>query len=319
MMRDKLIFFLLGFIIVVAMILLFLQKGDNDPVAQSMPATEMQMAIVAETSHQDTVSVSEESPSIFTQQTESASLNTSVVPHDESMQSRSNSVKVAGQEFPLLFESPNISDVLKDMIVHDVELNLSHFEHITLRDVSDEPVDPGQVSSLTATHLLDEGRPERLFPEVFERYFGGVIVSNGVPRIIVRDELIKEYEGALDYKEQHPVMFDRLDEFLSRLRDSGFAEKVAQDEALARSVNFFNYPPSREYAHETSVFLKSVTIRNPSILDFYPAENYGAKEGVVCMPLIIWPKGMSLEPVMKGAPLFIYIDEEWHLYVPRLP
>ena len=324
MMRNKLIFFLLGIIIVVAMtmILFIFRKGDSDPVAQSMHATEKQTAIVAETSHQDTVSVSEESPPVFTQQTDSAFLNTSVVQtDDESVQSRSNSVRVAGQEFQLLFESPSISGVLKDMIIHDVELNLSHFEHITLRDVSNDPEVPGQGSSLTATHLLDEGRQDRLFPEVFEKYFGGVIVSNGVSRIVIRDELIKEYERALDYKAQHPVMFDRLDKFLARLRSEQFLKAIENDPADARNTFFFDQAPSEgfDYSQQLSGFLKNATIREPSILDFYPAENYGIKEGTVCMPLLIWPKGMSREPAVKGVPLFIYIGEEWRMYVPRLP
>ncbi len=322
MMRGKPIFFLFGIIIVVAMILLILRKGDNDPVVQSMPATEKQPAIVEGISHQDTVSMSEESPSIITQQTESASLNTAEVqPDDEAVQSGSNSVRVAGQEFPLLFESPGVSDVLKDVIIHDVELNLSHFEHITLRDVSDDPEDPGQGSSLTVTHLLDEGRQDRLFPEVFEKYFGGVIVSNGVSRIVIRDELIKEYERALDYKAQHPVMFDRLEKFLTRLRSEQFLKAIENDPEDARNMFFFDQAPSEgfDYSQQLSGFLKNATIREPSILDFYPAENYGIKEGTVCMPLLIWPKGMSREPAVKGVPLFIYIGEEWRMYVPRLP
>ena len=244
----------------------------------------------------------------------------SELPRVEAQDNPTNLVRVAGQEFPLLFETPGISDALKDAIIHDVELNLSHFEHITLKkNISNEPENPSQTSQLIATHLLDEGRQERFFPDVYEKYFGGVILSNGVASIIIRSELIKEYERALDFKAQNLAMFDRLDEFLSRLRSKEFLKAIENDSEVAQNTFFFDRPPGKgyNYANELSGFLKTATIRDPSILDFR-SHTYGEKEGVCCVTLITWPKDMS-EPILKGFPQFVYIDGEWRLYMPYLP
>ena len=244
----------------------------------------------------------------------------SELPRLETQDNPTNLIRVAGQEFPLLFETPDISDALMDAIIHDVELNLSHIEHITLQiNISNEPEDSDQSSHLTATHLLDEGRQERFFPDVYEKYFGGVILSNGVASIIIRSELIKEYERALDFKAQNLAMFDRLDEFLSRLRSKEFLKAIENDSEVAQNTFFFDRPPGKgyNYANELSGFLKTVTIRDPSILDFSP-QTYGEKEGVLCLTLITW-KDTSLDPVLKGFPQFVYIDGEWRLYMPYLP
>jgi len=320
MMRDKVIFFLFGIIIMVAMILLILRKGNSVPLVPEMPASERQATNVADVSQQDADPNSEKAAPVLTQQTETAPLNT-VESNDESVKIETILIKVANREFSLIFENPDISDTLKNVIGRDIALNLSHFKHITLRDVSAERSDSGHSSSPTATHLLDEGRQDRLFPEVFEKNFGGVIVSNSMPHIIIRNELAKEYEQALDYKMRHPVMFARLDEFLARLRSAQFLKAIEDNPEKAQNTFFFEREPSKDfdYSRQLSGLLKHATIREPSILDFYPSENYGIKQGTICMPLLIWPDGMNSEPVVKGVPLFIYINGEWRIYVPRLP
>jgi hypothetical protein len=319
MMRGKDIFFLCGIIITVAMIVLIFRNGTNDPLAPGMPSSERRATNVAKAPQQDAVPISEKAVFVLTQQTEIAPPNT-VEPSDESVKSETILIKVAGREFPLLFEDPDISDTLKSVIGRDITLNLAHFKHVTLRDVSGERSDSEHRSSLKATHLLDEGCQERLFPEVFENNFGGVIVSNSTPHIVVCKKLIEEYERALDYKTRHPVMFKRLEEFLARLRSAQFLKTIEDNPEKAQNAFFLERGPNEgvDYSQQLSGLLRNATIRDPSILDFYPSENYGIKQGTVCMPLLIWPDDMNSEPVLKGIPLFIYIDGEWRIYVPRL-
>ncbi len=321
MIRGKPIYYLLGIIMMVGIFLLVSLMGKDRLASANVTSVGREWGTV-EISHQDSSVMLGNSSPVFDQQFEHASSNVAVVqPGREEEKVRTNLVRVAGQEFPLLFETSGVSDVLKDAVIQDIELNLSHFTNIVFRDISGEPDDPAQIYHQTATYYLDEGLQKRLYPDIFEKYFGGAILSNGQYHIIVHDELVKEYERALEFKAQHSVMFERLDEFLTRLRSEHFLKTIENDQKAAQSAFFIDRTTSGngfDYAHQLSGFLKNSTIRDPSILDFYPAETYGEKEGFICIPLLIWPESMTPEPIMKGSPLFIYIGEKWRIYTPRL-
>ena len=222
----------------------------------------------------------------------------------------SNVVTIAGTNLGIRFES-DVSDELKKTIVHDIELNTAHFQYFEIREVPAHVTAHGGI-----THRLDEGSQKRLFPEVFNKYFSGVVYENGKYRLIVRDELIKAYEEAVRFKAAHPVMFDQLDEFMEKLESPEFARNVAKDKDLANSLLYSEYvrTQARDHSEELSQLLSQAVFRTPSILDFYPGSLLGADKGTVAFPLMTLPA--CREPITKGVMVFIYVDEKWYLCNP---
>lgn len=233
----------------------------------------------------------------------------------ESAQSGIAQLKIAGRKYPVFFESADVPESLKSFILSDIELNLSHFKHITFSPIESEEVK--QVFHAPVTHVLDEGYQKRFYPEVFKNYFGGAIMYGDTFQIVVHEKLIKAYEQAMEYQKAHSDMFKKLSVFLEQLRDKDFIAKIESNINIAKKLIIFDVPPpsSYDYGRELSGLLKYGNIRRPSMLDFNNI-TYNGKNAVRFSTVIGWQESMSTEPFVKGFPQFIFIDENWFVYVP---
>lgn len=318
-MIKKAIFYVFGAIIAVA-VLWFYGTARKSPRVVTVPESQPSAARGAEVLRR-TTAVAETgtaSNSIPTKQT--VVVSGAFAKEQEPVEFgrvETNQIRVAGQEFTVLFEVSGVSGLLKRDILNDIELNLSHLDHIELRPLESD--DPGQLFRVTVTHVLDEGRQERLFPSVLEKYFGGAILSEGSYQIVIHEELINAYERAVKYREDHPVMFRKLEVFLKQLRDMDFIAQIEHQKDTAERFIAFDVEPSLsyDYGRELSGLLKHGDIRRPSLLDFNSVV-YNGENAVRFSTVIGWPESMSTEPFTKGFPQFIYLDEEWRVYVPKM-
>lgn len=236
----------------------------------------------------------------------------------ESAQSEIAQLKIAGRKYPVFFESTDVPESLKSFIISDIELNLSHFKHITFSPIESE--EAKQVFHAPVTHILDEGYQKRFYSEVFENYFGGAIMFGNTFQIVVHEKLIKAYEQAMEYQKAQSDMFKKLSLFLEQLKDKDFIAQIESNRNIAQKLILFDVSPpsSYDYGRELSGLLKHGNIRKPSLLDFNNV-TYNGKNAVRFSTLIKWQESMSTEPFTKGFPQFLFLDENWFVYVPRLP
>lgn len=323
MTQKKPIYILLGLIIAAAIVLWYRGAGKNPPSTSRLPRSVPQASHIAQPLRENAATGTPimALESVRTQNIEAVSSSVPLEPGGVvSNLSETNQLKVAGEEFSVLFESSDVSDSLRRAILSDIELNLSHFKHITLRSVINESEASGQGYRVEVTHVLDEGRQERLFPDVLEKYFGGAVTSGDTYQVVIHKDLIKAYEQAVEYRNAHPAMFQKLEVFLAQLRDQDYLARIENQNELAKRIIAFDDEPSSSYNYgrEISGLLKHGDIRNPSLLDFQDV-TYKEKAAVRFSTVIEWSKSMSSEPFTKGFPQFLYVDEEWRIYVPKMP
>lgn len=320
MIRNRSIYYFLGIIIAVAIILWFRGMIKETPSTSSVPLPVQQPPSPVVSLPENAVA---ELPGQSVEPTRKVEAVSSSVPDDhdrvEAVRSGTNLLKVAGREFSVLFESSDVSDSLRNSILNDIELNLSHFTNVTLRDVSDEPQDPGQIYKETVGYILDEGKQKRLFPEPLEKFFGGVVLRDGIYNVVVHKDLIREYEKAIAFRDRHPEMFKKAEAFLNSLRNSEELREMAADAEKSKSLFFFDKQPSPgvDFSRQLKG-LMSIDVRDPSVLDFR-VTSMRDKNVVIFKTLMRSKDGAEHEFMEKDIPQFIYIDGEWRIYVPRLP
>jgi len=231
-----------------------------------------------------------------------------------------SAAKMAGQDYTLLFEgTTNLSAELRQQIAEDIALNLSHLKHVKFRTVPQGRKEPSQKYRRTITHWIDEGKEKRLFPEAMEKYFGGTIRSNDTFCLVVHEKLVEQYVKALKFKDAHPEMFKKLDDFLSFINDPRKLDAVAGDTDAAKGMFFFSGNPPQGYKYERELLgLKQMRVRRPSVLDFQSMTHDG-KQIIYFSTITRSREGSDQDFIMKGFPLFAYVNDKWVIYVPRMP
>jgi hypothetical protein len=233
---------------------------------------------------------------------------------------KTQQIKIAGEDYDLLFESKSdLSNEAQEMISEDITLNLSHLTNINFRDVSQTRREPSQKYQRIISHWIDVGKQKRFYPQAMEKYFGGAFIDKKSYVFIMHNDLIAKYINAFKFKIEHEKEFKELDDFLSIINSPSKLDEIAQSPKVVRSMFFFPEKPSQSYNYVREFLgLKQMHVRKPSLLDFNIME-YQGKE-IVYFSTLTWSTETATETfIMKGFPLFAFVEGKWRIYVPKLP
>lgn len=233
-------------------------------------------------------------------------------------------IEVAGQQIPLIFERPELSPETRNAIAADIELNLSHLDKVVFHPRPDAHVQaPPSGYDRVITHDLANigGWP---MPNAL-RGFGGAVRIDGRFHLLLSRRQIEAYEKALDFKERHREIFDKVGPFIATLRDPEKMRSIASDPERARDMFYFHEMPPWEkletYAKNLHPNDSPLKIRAPSVLDFSRLrENPGfedAPEDVLVFATVITYEKDGKKGAVKFPP-FAYVDGKWRIMVLRL-
>lgn len=229
-------------------------------------------------------------------------------------------VNIGNESYPILFEGEDVVLEMKQAIIDDLNLNLSHYEHMSFMKIPPEAEkEPElQMYKTKVTHWLDDGRQKNFFPDVVRSSFGGAVKVGDSYQLIINQKLINAYEQAFQFKENHLDAFSNANDFLGLLADKKAIYEVGSgNQQIARSIFLFEDNESYDDSQELARFLDEIEIRKPSILDF-EAATYEGQEVIRFTTLVDFGEE-SGEPLLKGYPEFIYMDEKWRIHFPLLP
>jgi len=236
-------------------------------------------------------------------------------------------VNIAGEEYPVFFEGQDISTELKQTIISDLALNMSHYDSITFMELSSERVEPAaQIYERKVTHWLDEGNQKRWFPDTVERYFGGAVKVGNKYQLIIHEKLIKEYEQALELKRQHVAMFSKLDDFIDLLQDHKKLEEIAQDAKTIRSKLYFynrNPPSTGEEYKKLITSCTNLWIRHPSLLEVKSLGEVVMQDALGSSDIFAFftlvSDNQRNPKYMMKIPMGAYVNGKWRILVMPTP
>lgn len=233
-----------------------------------------------------------------------------------SKQTKNDWIKIAGQKFTVLFEAPNVSIEMRKTIIADIELNFSHCTTVTVRSVTHNNLNQKKYIA-SVSHVLDIApKGAGMIPDMLET-FGGAHQNGGHYQVVISESLSKAYEKAQQFKDTHNVMFQKLNEFIAQLKDKEFISKIEHGpKGIAKQYELFEDDPGQGYDYEREIvaFLKQVEIRKPSILDFLSTKR-GRTNVILCTTVITFANN----EIIRGWPQFIYLEDQWKLFLPKLP
>lgn len=228
-------------------------------------------------------------------------------------------LSIIDKEYPLIFQDESLSLETRKDIIEDIELNLSYTKEIIFKKIPQESKILRKEYGPRVTHSYDT-KQRNIFPVVMKGHFRGAAKIGNEYHIIIHKKLSDVYKKAFEFKKQDPIMFEKLDEFLHFISDRKNIENIAKDRESAKSLFFFYYDEDYEnYAYEKEVLgIAGMQVRRPSILDFRIMK-YKGNEIVVFNTVVKSREGAKDKFFMKEFPHFVYIDDKWHVGIPRLP
>ena len=216
-----------------------------------------------------------------------------------------------GSKWPLLFEDGEYSKELIEEIVADINLVYSRFEKhqmspeyyskkfkIEGRDIKSE-------SYFDITMNKGYYRPDPLAEN-----FGFMVELDGKQHIIISKILIKEYEKALRFKNEHKEVFNKLITFLEYINELKDASHLSDDEVqeLFYVYSYGTNVLSLDIVRKNAKEIPFCRIRYPSLLEFSMIND--GKNNLICGKTILFKKetGKALYEIN-----LCYSDQKWHI------
>jgi len=240
-------------------------------------------------------------------------------------QLRPVTVKIAGEDYPLLFEGAELSQERRNVIAADIEFLLSDLNKATFVEIGEKGGEfcAGDYNH-AVTHWLNIEELERWLPNAMMKYFGAAVKVDESYGLVVCQALTKVYSAILERSMQWPSILKQLDEFMAILRTPERRRVIALDPEKAREMFFFcGMKPWEEDEPYRSNLLGDACykMRRPSLLEFNILDKFclGSQpaEAPVCCVL------MQEEKTSGGSvdrwPPFVYANNRWHILVLPLP
>ena len=234
-------------------------------------------------------------------------------------------VSIAKQKYSLLFEGQNLSIEEKKMIADDIELILSDVKNVAFRKITNVNIHSHAKTNQNAvTYRLDLQKHKRWLPEVLRRDLGIAVKADLGYHLVINRTITKAYKEALEFRNERPAMFERLNDFVEIMQTPKKRHAIALNPQKARDMFFFyKMKPWKDddYYRKNLPPDPSSTIRHPSILEFTTLREFFPQSTISDTPAfvtLIRSEEDGVQHVAKWPP-FVYVDGRWRILVSPLP
>lgn len=230
-------------------------------------------------------------------------------------------VRIAGCDILLSFEGEDLREDTQRLIADDLAVVLQSVDEVSFSALTEKEHSVYEREhGLSVTHKLDLGCHRKFLPDVLRTRLGPAVQIGQAHSLIIASEVVDAYQKALKLKGSHPVMFERVDDFLGTLRTPEAREQVAADSQKARNLfYFYKVEPWEQDEHYRMNLLPgpSASVRRPSLLDFTTLRAVLKDEAAPEMPAfrtLICAKEGGKEYVDKWPP-FVYVEGQWRILI----
>jgi hypothetical protein len=173
---------------------------------------------------------------------------------------------------------------------------------------------------LEVTHrLVTRGPLPNILPDPLKRDFGEAVTSDGKYSLVVRTAVIEAYVRATEFRDQHPDMFARLNDFINLLNDQKRMKEISRDwEACADYVYRFKGVSEKTALNMLRQYA-GVRVRPPSLLDIVPMSTLeaGAPEDIYLVGSLVEKERGTVR--IARWPLGVYVDGTWRIFTFHMP
>lgn len=245
------------------------------------------------------------------------------------------SITIADKKFVLLFEKQDVPLSLKNTIAADIERTLSYVPKVLLEKQKKERKLSTEHVNVVITHMLltdvkSLGLPSiaasSLLPECLQdAHFGETAIIRDTYYLVIRKKVIEAYTHARNLKKNHPVMFEKLDDFIELLENNTKLQRISQDWETCNSYIYRHGDVSRRNALKWVKELASLNMRvvHPSLLEVRYLRNVDGqsldypKDAFVIASIIKMTKNGTER--FDKLPLGAYVNGEWRIFAFHMP
>ena len=185
----------------------------------------------------------------------------------------SDEVRIAGEAWPIAFESPTPAEGLRRLIAQDLHSTLGPFEHATIevrRTASRVEVDGETVVVKEFLHLGGNDNYLVSAPDLATD-FGDIVSVRGVRHLLVTHNLAQKYADSWGFAPTGARALERLGAFLAKVNSLVPAEMT--DSEVAELFHPYTASRlSREALRRNAEGLSLLAIQRPSLLACEPTD-----------------------------------------------